>query len=99
MSIPEEPAPLVCNDGNDSPTTAETINFDQTLSREICPSGDVDYYKFDGLAGDHIVLDIDTQSSGSVDNLDLFLFLLDGDTRSVLAQHDDSRIAGNEMDK
>ena len=86
-----------CIDGNDSPSSAEIIKFDQTLLRGICPTGDIDYYKFDGLAGDHIVLDIDTQSSGTIDNLDLYLLLLDSDGRSVLAQHDDE-ILGIELD-
>ena len=67
------------------------------LSQEICPTGDIDYFKFDGIAGDHIVLDIDTQNSGSVNNLDLYLFLLDGDARSELAQNDDE-ILGTVLD-
>ncbi|MCK4725634.1 MAG: fibronectin type III domain-containing protein, partial [Anaerolineales bacterium] len=96
VEIIQESLPA-CNDGNDSSSTAELINFDQTLAREICPSGDIEYYKFDGLAGDHIVLDIDTQTSAPVDNLDLFLFLLDGDTRSELAQHDDE-VLGTVLD-
>ena len=78
-----------CDDSNDSPSTAETINFNQTIAREICPAGDIDYYKFEGQAGDHIVLDINTSSSNPVENLDLILFLLDGDGHSELAQHDD----------
>lgn len=82
-------APASCEDGNNQPATAEQLNINQTLSREICPAGDIDYFKFDGLAGDHIVLDIDTHSSGSVDNIDLYLFLLDSDARSELSQHDD----------
>jgi hypothetical protein len=96
IEIIQDAQPL-CDDGNNLPAAAETINFNQTLSREICPSGDIDYYKFDAQAGDHIVLDIDTQSSGSVDNLDLYLILLDGDARSELAHHDDE-ILGTLLD-
>jgi hypothetical protein len=91
----ETPPP--CEDGNNLAVNAEPINYGQPLNREICPTGDVDYYKFNGSAGDHIVLDIDTQSSDPVDNLDLILFLLDDDARSELASHDDE-ILGTLLD-
>jgi hypothetical protein len=78
-----------CSDSDDSPAGAITINFDQTVSKKICPTGDVDYFKFEGQAGDHIVLDIDTPTNNPVPNLDLYLFLLDSDGQSLLAQHDD----------
>jgi hypothetical protein len=82
-------AQSACNDGNNAPTNAQLLVYNQTLNNEICPSGDIDYFKFEGTAGDRVVLDIDTPSINPVENLDLILFLLDGDQRSVLAQHDD----------
>ena len=86
-----------CNDGNDQPASAELINFNQTLTRDICPGGDIDYYRFTGLAGERVVLDIDTPIGDPVDYLDLYLFLLDEDGRSELAQHDDE-ILGTILD-
>jgi murein DD-endopeptidase MepM/ murein hydrolase activator NlpD len=78
-----------CSDSDNNPTGASEINFDQTLNRRICPSGDLDYFKFQGAAGDRIVLDIDTPKNPPNDNLDLYLFLLDGDGSSQLTAHDD----------
>jgi hypothetical protein len=79
----------ICSDADDSPAGANALNFDQTISNKICPTGDVDFFKFDGQAGDHIVLDIDTPTNNPIPNLDLYLFLLDGDGQSIIAQHDD----------
>ncbi len=78
-----------CTDTDDTPAGANQINFGQTLSQKICPTGDVDFIKFDGQAGDHIVLDIDTPQNNPVEFLDLYLFLLDNDGQSTLSQHDD----------
>jgi hypothetical protein len=78
-----------CTDTDDSPSGANPIDFGQTLSQAICPSGDIDYFKFDGQAGDRIVLDIDTPQNNPIEFLDLYLFLLDNDGRSIIAQHDD----------
>jgi hypothetical protein len=78
-----------CKDGDNSPNTATTITYDQTVSRVICPDGDVDYFRFEGIAGDRIVADIDTPSENHPEDLDLILFLLDNDGRSVLTLHDD----------
>lgn len=66
---------------------AVDLAYGDQISGEICPPGDVDYYRFSGLAGDRIVVDIDAQSLGS--DLDAVLHLLDGDGASPLASHDD----------
>jgi hypothetical protein len=79
----------LCSDADNIPAGANHINFGQTLTHKICPSGDIDYFKFDGQAGDHIVLDIDTPQNNPVEFLDLYLFLLDNDGQSTLANHDD----------
>ncbi|UCD43383.1 MAG: peptidoglycan DD-metalloendopeptidase family protein [Chloroflexota bacterium] len=86
-----------CLDTDDTPAGANPIDFGQTLSHKICPTGDIDYFKFDGQAGDHIVLDIDTPHNNPVEFLDLYLFLLDNDGKSVISKHDDE-ILGIEFD-
>ena len=86
-----------CSDADNTPAGANSIEFNQTLSQKICPTGDIDYFKFEGLAGDHIVLDVDTPSNNPVDDLDLYLFLVDSDGESILAQHDDE-ILGIRLD-
>lgn len=78
-----------CTDTDNTPAEARTITLNQKLSGKMCPTGDVDYYKFEGVARDHIVLDIDTPTGSPVDGLDLILFLVDGDGTSILATHDD----------
>jgi len=86
-----------CADTDDESAGAIQIGFDQTLTQKICPTGDVDYFKFDGQAGDRIVLDVDTPHNNPIEFLDLYLFLLDHDGQSVISQHDDE-ILGIEYD-
>ena len=72
--------PTTCNDlhePNDSRAEATPINYGDTLSADICPAGDVDYYVFSGGAGDVIVVDIDAQSLSPASALDSYLYLLD----------------------
>ena len=78
-----------CSDTNNSPSTATPLDFGQIKSGVICPSGDIDYFKFTGTAGERIVVDIDTPNTGRPDGLDLIIFLMDSDGSSVLAVHDD----------
>ena len=76
---------------NDTPAQATAIAYGQTFSADICPGGDYDFYTFTGTAGDKIVVDIDAQVNGSL--LDSYVFLLDSDGTSVLAEHDDEILA------
>ncbi len=78
-----------CSDNNGTPAGANSILIGQTVSGQICPVGDIDYFRFDGIAGDRIVLDIDTPTDNPLEYLDLYLFLLDSDGESELARHDD----------
>ncbi len=81
---------LTCTDpidSNNDPASAQTITYGQTLSKELCPGGDYDYYKFNGTAGDRLVADVDAQSIGST--LDPVLTLLDNDGSSALFEADD----------
>ena len=81
-------APLNCEDDNDSPDKATDISYGQTVNGKLCPQGDIDYFFFDGNAGDRIVVDIDS-ADDAPEEMDPILFLLDSDGTSVLAEHDD----------
>jgi hypothetical protein len=84
-------SPPNCEDyrEDDSSAQAFLLNYDPNIKipGAICPNGDYDYYKFYGEAGDRIVVDIDAMSDGSP--LDSYLFLLDSDGKSILAENDD----------
>ncbi len=83
--------PVTCGDNrqDDTPSQAFFLTYDPafTIPGEICPNGDYDFYKFNGSAGDHIVADVDAMINGS--SLDSYLFLLDTDGQTVLAENDD----------
>jgi hypothetical protein len=66
---------------------ATMITYTQTISAEICPGGDYDYYAFFGAGGDDIIADVDAQDYDSP--LDAVLVLLDADGNAVLAESDD----------
>jgi len=81
---------VACNDDNeinDSPDLATGFSYGQTLNADICYINDEDFYAFSGTTGDKVVVDIDAQSEGS--SLDSYLYLLDSDGTTVLAQNDD----------
>lgn len=80
---------------DESPNLAQWLEYNSTLSGQICPSGDVDYFRFIGKAGDQIGIATQAQSLGSP--LDTSVFLLDGDFASILAQNDD-RYPGTQTD-
>ncbi|MFZ2098852.1 MAG: peptidoglycan DD-metalloendopeptidase family protein, partial [Anaerolineales bacterium] len=90
FSITSTPPPN-CADArqDDTPAQAFLLNYNPsiTVPGEICPNGDYDYYKFLGNAGDRIVADVDAMINGSL--LDAYLFLLDADGQTVLAENDD----------
>jgi C1A family cysteine protease len=72
---------------NNTASQATAITYGQTLSADICPGGDYDWYTFTGTAGDRVVVDIDAQVNSSV--LDSYVFLLDSDATTVRAENDD----------
>lgn len=78
-----------CGDADNSSGQASPISYGETKSQVLCPAGDVDYYRFNASAGERIVVDIDTPTSDPPPDLDPYLFLLDSDGASVLAEHDD----------
>lgn len=71
---------------NNTLAQAASIAYGAAVSAAICPSGDVDYYKFSGTAGQHISMDIDAASAGS--DLDSTLALLDGHGNLLLYNDD-----------
>jgi hypothetical protein len=80
-------APPSCQDADNSFIQATQIQPGALALGEICPGGDVDYYKFLGIAGDQVGVQIQAQNIGSA--LDSYLYLLDIDGSSVLAENDD----------
>ncbi len=86
FSISDEPPPA-CSDADNSPAEATLISYGSTTSAALCPNGDVDYYRFQGNAGDQVGAWTRAQVDGSP--LDTYLFMLDSDGRSVLAENDD----------
>ncbi len=77
------------NRQDETPGQAFLLTYDPsiTIPGEICPNGDYDYYRFFGKAGDRIVADIDAMINGSL--LDPYLYLLDTDGQTILAENDD----------
>ncbi len=75
-------------DTGSDPAQAEPLAYGAIVQEAICPPGDIDYYQFAGLAGDRIGLAVDASSTIS-SSLDSYLFLLDADGASVLAENDD----------
>jgi murein DD-endopeptidase MepM/ murein hydrolase activator NlpD len=96
LSISADPLPD-CSDSDNRLQDAVSLAYGETMGGSICPSGDMDYYTFSGAAGDHIAVDIDSNTADPPGDLDLILFLLDGDGLSELAQSDDE-IAGELFD-
>jgi hypothetical protein len=80
-------APPGCTDNDNDPFQGTNISYGSATSAAICPPGDFDYYKFQGIAGDQIGVWTEAQVNGSP--LDTYIFLLDIDGRSVLAENDD----------
>ena len=83
----DDTPPPECADGNNTPQTATEIKYGDSLQERICPGGDVDFYRFEGKAGDQV--GIVATSDLSQHRLDTYLFLLDKDGRSILQENDD----------
>ncbi len=90
-------SPPFCNsegEPDQSAATAISISYGSTVNRYICPQGDVDYFRFTGAAGDQIGI---SATAGVTNMPDPYLFLLDSDFASVLAENDD-RYPGYQTD-
>jgi murein DD-endopeptidase MepM/ murein hydrolase activator NlpD len=80
-------APSDSNEPNNIPGQATLITSSSAIDGIISPQGDFDYFKFTASVGNRIVADIDAQNLGS--QLDPYLYLLDSDGLTVLAENDD----------
>ncbi len=97
ISINTSPPP-VCPDAGEpdsSPAQAHTITYGSTSAGVICPTGDVDYFRFSGQAGDVVSAAAHAQVDGSL--LDTYLFLMAGDGISPIEQNDDV-VTGEQTD-
>jgi surface antigen len=76
------------NEPNDTPAQATSIAYSEWEYNglDICPAGDVDYYAFEGNAGDEITAETRATSTSL---LDTYLYLYDVDGASVLTENDD----------
>jgi hypothetical protein len=87
ISTTPPPSCADTHEPNNTPAQVTTIAYGQTHSGDICPGGDYDFYKFTGTIGDKVVVDIDAKVNGSL--LDSYIYLLDSDGTSILAERDD----------
>ncbi len=86
VSITNDPPPS-CSDQDSSIPQSLSIEDGQTIDGIICPGGDVDYYKFQGIQGEQISIRTQAQYIGSP--LDTAITLIDIDGSSPLAFNDD----------
>lgn len=78
-----------CNEPvpNNNIAEAESISTSAAVTGDICPSGDIDYFKFTATAGQALTFDVDAKSIASA--LDPYMFLIDRDQKTILAENDD----------
>jgi len=86
FSVSSDP-PEACSDNDNTPAQATLITYGAQQTATICPSGDVDYYRFNASPGEQVGVYLEAQSF--ISPLDTYLFLLDSDGRSVLVENDD----------
>lgn len=91
FAITTTPPPTCSNtpEPNDTPSQAVTITYTNVITAQICPGGDLDFFKFNGTVGDRVGLAVDAKTSLPASKLDSYLFLLDEDGESILAENDD----------
>jgi len=90
VSISTTPPP-VCSDPyepNNWTGEATFISYGDSLDAQVCPQGDLDFYTFNGVAGEKVIVDIDAAVTGSY--LDSYVYLLDSDGSTYLAENDDA---------
>ncbi len=81
FSITTTPPPN-CSDFDNDPTNATALEYGESKHGQICPMGDIDYYQFNGKAGDHIGVNIAGDVQDTSQNPTIYL--LDGDGSSIL---------------
>jgi len=86
VSVTNDPPPA-CIDADNSPAQATLIEYGQVIHGKICPNGDLDFYRFQAVAGDQVGIRLQAKDRGSP--LDTTLVLLDSDGSSIIAENDD----------
>ena len=97
FSVSSNATTLACAEtsSNDSMATATVIGVGNTVSNAtICPAGDLDYYKFTGLAGERISASVSAISLGS--SMDPVLTLYD--TNGSLMTENDDKVLYQDQD-
>ena len=74
---------------NDSTAQATPLAMNSSVNAFICPAGDLDFYSFSVHAGETVNFNIDAQGLTPPSSLDTYIFLIDSDGHSVLAENDD----------
>jgi Peptidase family M23/Bacterial pre-peptidase C-terminal domain len=76
---------------NNTVESATPISLGEEVNAEVCPAGDVDYYKFSALKGDKLIASVDALQLEPSSLLDTHLTLLDQDAygNSPIDSNDD----------
>jgi len=99
MSAPSSSSPVsaAASDGtfvetepNNTPATANLIVPEVTIRGTLTPTGDVDFFAFEGRAGQHVTIDVDAQSLTPKSPADTVVTLFDPDGRQVIENDDES---------
>jgi hypothetical protein len=100
VSTTQPPAGCIAESagGDSTYVTASQIHYGDTASADICPGGDVDYYKLTAAQGDVVIADINAQTLNPSSQLDATLGIsVDSDPLSILAYNDDE-LPGVQLD-
>ena len=95
IAISAGPPPACEIDSDNTPEQALPLALNSSVQAVICPGSDIDFYRFEGQAGQQIGAWVDAQRDTAQDfgerssPLDSVLALLDSDGRSILAENDD----------
>ncbi len=92
VSVNTTPPDLTCAETvpDNTPTAAVSLAVGGSVEAAICPAGDMDVYTFKGEAGQQMWIETTAQRDGS--SLDSYLYLIDPDGKSVLAEVDDIQL-------
>lgn len=92
ISITNQGPLASCDDSNNSTETAQATYLGETVTADICPQSDQDYYRISGKAGQQVTVDINAKTLSPGSRLDSLVQLIDADGRSVIAENDDEEL-------
>lgn len=75
-------------DGNDSFAEADPVTLGESVMARIDPAGDLDYFTFEGTAGDWLLVDTDANPDSMDGLLDTVVTLYDA-SMNIIAENDD----------